>query len=296
MSVVAFSVEKEYEKVPGLRRDVEEIRKWLKMQPHLPHITDLDIIFAYNYCEGDKEMTKRVIDLNYTLRTLLSFYTNRNVDKSLEAALHTWLITPLVQTTLKGNRVLYCYLLDSDVQKFVYKDAVRTFVMIMDLWQYEEGTLPEIAVVVDMDRVTLSHISAIDLTVAQQFFYFLQEAMFIRLREFHFINAPKFVDKMLTMVKPYMTEMLDLLKVHAIGSDTLEQYLPRAALPKEAGGEYKDVETLRDEMWNKLKANTQFFKEESLKRVDETKRLNGPNTISTFFPSMDGSFKNLSID
>lgn len=51
-----------------------------------------------------------------------------------------------------------------------------------------------------------------------------------------------------------------------------------------------------DEMWNKLKANTQFFKEESLKRVDETKRLNGPNTISTFFPSMDGSFKNLSID
>lgn len=46
--------------------------------------------------------------------------------------------------------------------------------MIMDLWQYEEGTLPEIAVVVDMDRVTLSHISAIDVTVAQQFFYFLQ--------------------------------------------------------------------------------------------------------------------------
>lgn len=35
------------------------------------------------------------------------------------------LITPLVQTTLKGNRVLYCYLLDPDVQKFVYKDAVR---------------------------------------------------------------------------------------------------------------------------------------------------------------------------
>ncbi|XP_028167777.1 alpha-tocopherol transfer protein-like [Ostrinia furnacalis] len=299
MSVAAFPVKKEYENVPGLKRDVQKIREWLTTQSHLPHmyITDLDIIFAYNYCDGDIESTKRVIDLNYTLRTLLSFYSNRNVDNSVERALNTWLITPLIKPTLKGYRAIYCYLLDPDIKNFVYKDAVRTFVMLMDLWQYEEGTLPEIAVIVDMDRVTLSHISAIDVAVAQQFFYYLQEAMFIRLKEFHFINAPKFVDKMLSMVKPVLTEkMLDRLKVHAVGSDTLEQHMPRSALPREGGGEYKDVKTLRDEIWNKLKANTQFFQEESLKRVNESKRPTGPHTISTFFPSIDGSFKNLTID
>lgn len=46
--------------------------------------------------------------------------------------------------------------------------------MILDLWQYEEGTAPGVALIVNMDNVTLGHVSGIDLTVAQQFFYFLQ--------------------------------------------------------------------------------------------------------------------------
>jgi hypothetical protein len=46
--------------------------------------------------------------------------------------------------------------------------------MIMDLWLYERGTRPGIAIIVNMENVTLNHISGIELTVAQQFFYFLQ--------------------------------------------------------------------------------------------------------------------------
>lgn len=40
-------------------------------------------------------------------------------------------------------------------------------------------------------------------------------------------------------------EMLDKIKVHYIGSNSLEEYLPVDALPKEAGGSYKDGLALR---------------------------------------------------
>lgn len=46
--------------------------------------------------------------------------------------------------------------------------------MIVDLWQHEEGTVPGVAIMLNMDKVAISHISRIDLNVAQQFLYFLQ--------------------------------------------------------------------------------------------------------------------------
>lgn len=46
--------------------------------------------------------------------------------------------------------------------------------MILDLFLYEEGTVPGVAVIINMDKVSLDHMSRIDLVVAQQFFYFLQ--------------------------------------------------------------------------------------------------------------------------
>ncbi|XP_026748247.2 uncharacterized protein LOC113509143 [Galleria mellonella] len=300
MFVVQFSVAKEFNKIPHLKpEDIETIRNWLKTQPHLPNqqVTDLDIVLAYHCCEYNMELTKQVIDLNYTLRTMFSFYSNRDINKSLELALHTWLITPLQTVTPEGYRAVYCQLLDDDPKKSVYSDLVRAFVMILDLWQYEEGTVPGIIIIVNMDKVTLNHITRIDLKVAQEFFYFIQEAMFIRLKEFHFINAPVFVDKMLTMMKPIMKkEMLDLLKVHQVGSNTLEQYIHLETLPKDAGGHNENSQELRDKVWNKLKLNKKFFEEESKKRVVESKRPGQPKTISTIFPGLEESFKNLEID
>lgn len=72
--------------------------------------------------------------------------------------------------------------------------------------------------------------------------------MFVRLKEFHFINAPNFIDILMSMVKPFMKkEMLDMLKIHPVGSDSLEEYIPMAALPKEAEGNNKGGTVLRGE-------------------------------------------------
>ncbi|XP_060800867.1 alpha-tocopherol transfer protein-like [Amyelois transitella] len=299
MSVKQFPVQKEYEKNSHIDpKDIKLIQTWLVQQPHLPqNITDLEVILAYHSCESNIELTKRVIDLNYTLRTMFSFYSNRDINKSLEVAMNTWLITPLSTPTPKGHRAIYCQLLDEDPNKSVYKDAVRAFMMVMDLWQFEEGTAPGTVFIVNMDRVSLAHLTNVDVNVAQEFFYFVQEAMFINLKEFHFINAPSYIDKLLNLIKPLMKmDTFNLLKVHTVGSQTLEEYVPLDALPKEAGGNNKDSYELRDAIWNKIRLNKEFFEAESLKRVDESKRPDGPKTISSIFPSVEGSFKKLNID
>lgn len=41
-----------------------------------------------------------------------------------------------------GYRIIYLRLLDFDSKNFNFNDVVRTFMMVFDLWQYEEGTWP----------------------------------------------------------------------------------------------------------------------------------------------------------
>ncbi|CAB3236213.1 unnamed protein product [Arctia plantaginis] len=280
MAVSVISVQKEYEKLRNVKQeDIKEIMAWLGTQPHLPHqyITELDVILAYHSCACDTEVTKRVIDVNYTLRTLFPFYQNRKMDKCLENAFQTWLIVPLSNVTKKGYKPIYCELLDADPQKFVYGDVIKAFFMVMDLWQYEEGTVPGVALIVNLDRVSLGHISKVDLTIAQQFFYFLQEAMFVCLKEFHFINAPTFIDKLLAMVRPFMKdELLDILKVHQTDVNTLDEYISTNDLLK-ANKENK--EALKDTICSRLAANSTFFEDESKQRVEESKRPGGSKSM-----------------
>lgn len=297
-AVTNISIEREYEKNPELSsEDVKNIRVWMQTQPHLPneHITDLDIILAYHRCDQNIQNTKKLIDLNFSLRNMFSFYQNRKINKSLENALNTWLITPLKTLTTKGYRAVYCQILNTDPGHFIYSDVVRAFVMIMDLWQLEEGTVAGLVVIVNMDQVLMGHLYQIDLTVAQQFFYFLQEAMFIRLKEFHIINAPSFVDRLLAMLKPFMKkELLHMLRIHTVNSMSLDEHFCSVELSKEIR-EINCVE-ISNETWNKLRENEIFFEDESKKRVNEAKRPEESLSMSKIFSGMEDTFRALQID
>lgn len=46
--------------------------------------------------------------------------------------------------------------------------------MVVDLWQYMEGTWPGLVLLLDMDKVTIGHITRLDVQTVQQFLYYLQ--------------------------------------------------------------------------------------------------------------------------
>ncbi|XP_046964463.1 clavesin-1-like isoform X2 [Vanessa cardui] len=295
-----FPVEKEYEKNSDIsREDIEKLREWLKTQPHLPeeYITDLDLLLVYFCCEKSAEVSKQVLDLHFTLRTLLTvWFKDREVDKKVMNALNTALIAPLPEPTVNGYKAVYCRLIDEDPKRYMFGDIIRAFMMVFDLLQYEEGTWPGFVLLLDMDLASVGHLARIDISLLKQVLFFHQECMLIKLKELHFLNAPYFMDKVMMMLKPFMKKsLMDIIKVHERGSDSLYKYVQKNSFPKESGGKYKDNITLRDEIIRRLENNKQFFTDESRRRVNESLRPSGRKTIEGLF-GIEGSFKKLDID
>ncbi|VVC98769.1 unnamed protein product [Leptidea sinapis] len=212
-------------------------------------VANLDLILAYHACNHSTGITKQVLDLHFTLKTLL--------------------LTPLPTRTKEGHVILYGHLMNYDPKYFNLQEIIKATFMIIDIWQHEEGTWPGL------------HL----------------EAILLRLRGLHYINAPTFIDKLLAMVKPFMKkELLDMLGVYPTGSEDLPKYIPLEALPKDFGGNYKSSQECLEDVLAMLRRNKRFIEEENKKRVTESLRPGKPKTISDIFSGVEGSFKKLEID
>ncbi|XP_075984156.1 clavesin-1-like [Anticarsia gemmatalis] len=298
---VPFPLEEEYKKKTRITpEDIRKLRLWMETQPHLPreYITDMDLILTYHCCNRSAEVSKQVLDLHYTLKTLFTnFFKDRAVDAKILKTLSYYVLTPLEVKAYDESTVIYARLIDYDAKNFIFADAIRAVLMIIDLIQYEEGTWPGFIIVIDLDKVTLSHIGRLDVQSVQQFLYFLQEAMLVKIKGLHFLNAPSFMDTLMMILRPFLKkELMDMLVIHQIGSKTIDKYFPMDGLPKGANGSYKDFETINAEIMQKIKNAKDFFVEENKKRVVESLRPGKPKTISDIFGSVEGSFKKLDID
>ncbi|CAB3256746.1 unnamed protein product [Arctia plantaginis] len=297
--VKPITIEKEFEKNPDISPDdIKKLREWLKTQPHLPgeHLTDVDLLVVYHCCDKSQEVSKQVLDLHFTLRTMFTqFFKDRCFDKKAEFTLNTVLCAPLPTPTLQGHRAAYFRLLDPDPRNFNLTEVARATMMVLDLWQYEEGTFTGFVIIIDMDQSVLSHVTRLDLMIVKKVLYFLQECMFTKIAGIHFMNAPNFVEKLMMLLKPFLTKkLIDMIHIHQTGSTTLYNTIPKDALPKEEGGKYKDHVTLRDEVIQRLQANSAFIKTDNKRRVNESLRP-GPCPVAEEF-GMQGSFKTLDID
>lgn len=301
MEVVPFALEREFEKHSDITPDdVTRLRDWLRTQPHLPeqYITDLDLILAYYCCKKSSELTKQVLDLHFTLRTLFTtYYKDRCFNDKTEQVLDSILLAALKPPSEKGYRTIYARLLDADPKNFCFAESIRTFMMMFDLWQLEEGSWPGFVIVIDMDKAVVGHLSRVDVTTIRQVLYFLQEAMLVKLRTVHFMNAPAWVDKVMLLLKPFIKkELHSMLHIHQVGADTIYKFVPKESFPRENGGAFKSYDEIRDELKERLKNNTNYFKEENKKRVEESLRPAGERSRAEALFGTQGSFKKLDFD
>ncbi|CAG9791674.1 unnamed protein product [Diatraea saccharalis] len=299
--VGGITLEEEYKKKTLISpSDITKLREWMQTQPHLPadHITDLDLILAYHCCDRSSGVAKTVLDLNFTIKTLFTgFFKDRTVDEKIIHNCKTKCFLPLEVRARDDSAVIYCSLIDPDYKTFVFSESVRSVLMVLDLWQYQTGTWPSFVIIIDLNQMTLGHLARLDLQSIQQFLYYLQEAILLKLNGLHFLNAPSFMDKLMMLLKPFLKkDLLDVLHIHQIGSKTLDPFVPMEGLPKEAGGDFKTLQQASDDVIQWMKENEEFFIRENKKRVTESKRPGKPKTMSDIFGSVEGSFKKLDID
>lgn len=68
----------------------------------------------------------------------------------------------------------------------------------------------------------------------------------VRLKGFHFLNAPLFIDKILAMIKPFMKKSFnELLYVHTSPNETAFEQIPKEMFPKDMGGKGDTFEKCR---------------------------------------------------
>lgn len=295
-----FPLEEEFKKNPELKKaDIEYIREWMTKQPHLPKVTDSEIVLFLHSNYYSLERTKATIEQYYTLRTHVpEFFSARDPIgcKDVRNVFTTAFHLPLATKTKEGYQIMTCKLIDTNPSHFVYNDSMKVFTMSQDLHLTTEGTQIGNILILDMAGVTIAHTTRLSPLGIKKFLVYLQEAMPIRLKGLHFINSVPAMDIILGMMKPFMKkELLDLLHIHT-NLDTLAKFVPIEALPNEQGGKGGASADLHAANVKRMEEHRAWYQEEeATRRVNESLRVGKAKNATDLF-GVEGSFKKLEID
>ncbi|XP_043593190.1 uncharacterized protein LOC122572371 [Bombus pyrosoma] len=300
MASQGMKYEDELKNNPDLKEeDMQMLRDWYKKQPHLPQITDSELVLFLHSNYYRMEPTKTTIDAYYTVRSHVpEFFSNRDPlgSKELRKSFQTITIQVLETKTPEGYAVLYGRLIDTDPSNYVYNDAMKFLSMVLDLWLYKEGTTQGHIILFDMKNVVFGHAARLNPMGLKKYLFYLQEALPVRLKGFHFMNITSVMDVILNMMKPFMKkELLDMLHTHTT-LDTVAKFLPVDILPNEAGGKAGPLMQLHEKSVKMLEDNRDWFlQEEQTRRVNESLRAGKGKTATDLF-GVEGTFKKLDID
>ncbi|XP_031358813.1 alpha-tocopherol transfer protein-like [Photinus pyralis] len=297
MPFVYADVEKVYEKTEGLKReDVRHLREWMGKQPHLPQVTDLDIIFFLHSCYYSIERAKISIENYYTCLTASREVFGRKDPEEFRKCLQEAAYIPLPKLTPEGYQVLFCQILVSDPNSFSFNNHIKYVDGCMKSWFLERGPGEGVVIILNMDGFVLGHLLRIPLFSIKKLMFYFQDALPVRLKSVHVINTMPLIEKVLAVVKPFMTaELIKIVYFHTSNLETLDKFVPRALLPSDHGGDQKSVMELHEENFQRIVDKPEFFEIEESRGTDESKRMDKfANKHATF--GIEGSFRSLEID
>ncbi|XP_055378592.1 alpha-tocopherol transfer protein-like [Condylostylus longicornis] len=295
--VFALAIE-QYKKNKELSSDeISKLLEWIKQQPHLPEVTELEAILFLHSCYYSMQLAKQTVDTYFTMRTHVpELFSGINFEKEdLKTAMKIVSVFPNEKTTPEGHRIFFGKLANFDATHFHLPSCLKLFFTTFDLSLRENGTAPGHIIILDHSGVTLGHVARLAPLVLKKFIYYLQDASPIRIVGFHFVNIVPFSDKILALVRPFMKkELIDVLHLHN-KLDGLDQFVPLEILPTEYGGKEGPAEEMCARAYQNAIKNQNFFEDLEKRKVNENVRPGKPKDASDLF-GIEGSFKQLSID
>ena len=115
-------------------------------------------------------------------------------------------------TTKEGYKVFYLKLIDLEPTNLVYNDVIKLYNMILDLLIISQGTYSGYIFLVDTQGLGFGYAARFSPLGIKKYLYYLQEALPVRLKGMHFMNAVPVLDMILSMMKPFMKkELVDIV-------------------------------------------------------------------------------------
>ncbi|GAB0090853.1 alpha-tocopherol transfer protein-like [Sergentomyia squamirostris] len=299
---LALKAQNELNEVPErIEEDLNALKTWIRQQPHLRARTDDQFLVGFlRGCKYSLERVKKKLDIYYSFRTNLPDLI-MNSDPLLEKNklfLKQGVGLRLPNTiTPDGACILLIRPERYDPAKVDIIDIFRYIVMVFDIFiiDNDQWTVSGVLEVIDLANVTMAHILQFTPIYIKKLSVICQDAMPLRLKGVHCINAPPGFDTVFNSFKRFLSEKnRNRIYIHGdLGN--LYKHIPQKLLPTEYGGEGGSIKDLTTCWENKFLEYRDYLMEESKYGTDEKKRPGRPKTEETLF-GIDGSFRKLSVD
>lgn len=285
----------------SVKRDVENLKLWLSKQPHLPQITDNNLLesFLFN-CKNSLETAKNKMDQYYTVRaTIPEYFDSRDPgDPKLQEHMY---YAALPKLTKDNQRVLVVKLFNSDPDHFQPILVNKCALMLCDLL-IRLDVNAGIQVVYDTVGLTLAHTAAVTIRITKNFIQCALSAYPQRVKGIHVINSSPVTIAFVNFNKMFLKEKTkNRIHVHGKGSTTLLDHINKEVLPEEYGGTFPySMEQIRELTQKTLADHRKLFLEEENIKADLSKRPDDLNVQKALDEAQlfgaQGSFRHMHID
>ncbi|CAK1541742.1 unnamed protein product [Leptosia nina] len=275
--------------------EIQEIREWMKSQPHLPYISDeFIILFLHSNYYKVKE-TQVTIEGYFTLRyNSPDLFTNRDpLAAKNKIILDITHMVALPTLTPEGHHILLYRLADTDYSKLNFADAVRVFCMFNDIKLSDDKLSEGYVVIFDMKGCSIGHLTRVTLPALRAFMQYIQVAHPARLKKIHVVHTVSFINQVMCLVKPLIQS--NLYNLLNFSSDGPASVVDVEYLPQDYGGPLPSVQELHDEQRRSMETEyREWLIEAEMFKADETKRIKKPSR--GLFATLTSSFRSVDID
>ncbi|XP_075979374.1 alpha-tocopherol transfer protein-like [Anticarsia gemmatalis] len=266
-----------------IEKQVEQLRDWVLRQPHLPNdLGDMMVRRFLHSCYYDMEAAKKTVELFFNLRATSPELMNFR-DPDSPQMQKTLKIVNLAQYQVAGKKSIWIWQLnDPGLENYDYLQDARLFFMITDAWWTNNCELADSDyVILDVKDITLKFITKFNVSIAKKLAKYQEEAMPIRLKGIHIVNAPPFIDKLFGLMKPFLKQdMTDMIHFHTPKSDTLYNYISKEDLPEDYGGSLPSMNEYMDKAIEVVKQQKPVFLAENFWKAE--KKAKGAVEVGTF--------------
>ncbi|BFG02910.1 alpha-tocopherol transfer protein-like [Drosophila madeirensis] len=267
---------------------LQELLAWFESNPNLPEKIEPIVMLRFLKCvQYDVEKTKPLVELNYSMRNKHAhLFIDRNMeDETTAKGLRVSDLLILPGLTPEGNKLLFFRMADLDPNTRNSVEETKIFFMMSDarftmpdvepkvgeseLSELDDSDIADGDVqIVDIEGYTLRHLAYISIFVLRIYMKFLQEAYPSRLRAMHVINCPSYLDRLISMMSPFLREEVrNMIHYHTEGIESLYRQVPKDMLPEEYGGKAGTIAELKARGIQSIKEKSGYLRDERYWKV-----------------------------
>ncbi|XP_059061367.1 alpha-tocopherol transfer protein-like [Achroia grisella] len=279
-----------------LQELVKQMRQWIDELPQTPKDLDDKLLKRFIHsCYYDMDKAKAAAELFFSIRNSSpELFSNR--DPESPQMQKTLSIVNLARFQISGNRNLWIWQLnDPGLSKYDYIQDVKMFFLTTDAWLLDEEHLEDSDVVImDVKDITLRFLTKYNMSVARKLAKYQEDALPIRLKQIHLVNAPSFIDKIYGLMKPFLKQdITNMLHFHPPKSDTLFKFLDKEDLPEDYGGTLGKMEDHMKDVMELLNKKRESLICDDLWKVEKKTKDKSPKEQNSL---VDTLFRTLTID